>query len=259
MEKRMPAVFVGHGSPMLALEHNEVTQGLADMGKRIIEEFGMPKAMLAVSAHWFTVGTRVQTTEKPEQVNDMYGFPEELYELTYPVDGCPELGHAVLDIEGIDAIEDNSWGIDHGVWTPLYHMFPKANIPIVELSVNRQLTARQSYEIGTRLARLRDQGYIVLGSGNVVHNLRAAQWNNPTGISEAVAFNDAIRQAVEARDDEVVIDYEQLPNAAYAVPTPDHFLPLLYILGASQGEKPVVFNNVCNLGSMAMTGFVFGM
>lgn len=256
---RMPALFVGHGSPMLALADDELTHGLADMGNRVISTFGKPKAILAVSAHWYTPGIRVQTADKPRQVYDMYGFPDELYQVTYPVDGCPELGKRVLAIEGLGTQEDNRWGIDHGVWTLLVHMFPKADIPVVEYSIDRRADARAAYEQGQKLACLRDEGYLILGSGNVVHNLGAVEWDNPHGTPEADAFDAAIRQAVEARDDETVLDWAKIPHAQYAAPTPDHFMPLPVILGASVGERPVVFNGVRNLGSMSMTSYAFGL
>ena len=259
MTKRMPAVFVGHGSPMLALAHDGETRELRRIGDDVIAAHGKPKAILAISAHWYTNYTNVQTDEHPKQIYDMYGFPDELYEVDYPAAGSPELGRAVLDLPGLRVQENNQWGIDHGVWTPLVHMFPHADIPIAEFSVSRQLDARESYEVGRKLAALRDEGYLVLGSGNVVHNLRAVEWDNPHGTPMADAFDNAVRTAVQARDDEAVLAYEKLPHAAYAVPTPDHFLPLAYVLGASQGEKPQVFNNIRNLGSISITGYAFGL
>lgn len=257
--KRMPAVFVGHGSPMLALQHDSVTEGLAQMGERIVDAFGKPRAILAVSAHWFTRGTFVQTTASPRQIYDMYGFPEELYEVKYPVAGCPQLGKRVLELLGNRACDNDDWGIDHGVWTPLVHMFPQADVPIVELSVNKKLDATESFELGRALAPLRDEGYLVLGSGNTVHNLGAVLWDSDRGTPQTDTFDDAVIRAVEARDDATALAYEKLPYARYAVPTPDHYLPLAYILGASQGETPVVFNRVRTLGSIAMTSYAFGL
>ena len=257
---RMPVVFSGHGSPMLALEHNEITETLQSMGAKIIEKFGKPKAILAVSAHWYAPGTYIQSAAKPRQVYDMYGFPDELYRVKYPVDGYKPLTQDVKSALGDSVSVNDNWGIDHGTWTVLCHMFPDADIPVVQLSVNRQLSAEESYEIGRKLHGLRDQGYLIFGSGNVVHNLRRVEWDNPGGSKMTVAFNDYIRNAVEARDDDTVIHYEKGPYAEYAVPTDDHYLPLIYILGAADpGEKPTVFNNVCNLGALAMTGFAFGI
>lgn len=150
------------------------------------------------------------------------------------------------------------WGIDHGTWTVLVHMFPDDDIPVVQLSVNRHLDPQQSYELGQKLASLREQGYLIFGSGNVVHNLGRVEWDNPDGTEMTHRFNDAITQSIVSHDHASVIHYDTHPDAAYAVPTPDHFLPLLYCLGAAGNDKVKAFNNVCNLGSMAMTGYVFG-
>ena len=239
--KKMPAVFVGHGSPMIALDHNELTDTYNRLGKRILEKFGQPKAILMISAHWYTHGTLVQSAAKPRQVYDMYGFPPELYELKYEPTGCADLTRDVTDLLGADVEIDDSWGIDHGAWSILVHILPEADIPVVQLSV------------------LREKGYLIMGSGNVVHNLRRVEWENEHGNPAADRFDDAIKAAIEQRDDKAVIDYHRYPDADYAVPTPDHFLPLLYILGASKGETPYIFNNVRNLGSMALTGYAFGL
>lgn len=255
----MPAIFVGHGSPMLALDHDKVTDGLRAVGKKVIDSFGQPKAILMVSAHWYKGRNLIQKTDSPQQIFDMYGFPKALYEVEYRPKGCAELSDTVLAMREIDAKVDNSWGIDHGTWTPLVHVFPGATVPVVQLSVNGAIGPQGCYDIGKVLAPLREQGFLIMGSGNVVHNLRRVDWDSDHGSPETVAFNDFIVDAVKKRDDETVINYEANKYARYAAPTPDHFLPLLYVLGASQGEKPVAFNDVCNLDSIAMTGFAFGM
>lgn len=257
--KRMPAIFVGHGSPMIALDHNELTETYRKLGQEVLEKFGRPKAILMISAHWYTRGTLVQSAAKPRQVYDMYGFPEELYQLKYEPAGDADLTKEVQHILG-DAVEiDDDWGIDHGTWSVLVHIFPKADIPVVQLSVNGLLSDEESYALGEKLAQLRDEGYLLMASGNVVHNLRAVEWENENGSPAADRFDAYIKEAIEKRDDDKVIFYHQHPDASYAVPTPDHYLPLLYILGASKGEKPYVFNNVRNLGSMALTGYAFGL
>nr|WP_317429943.1 class III extradiol ring-cleavage dioxygenase [uncultured Mitsuokella sp.] len=189
----------------------------------------------------------------------LYGFPPELYELKYEPTGCADLTRDVTDLLGADVEIDDSWGIDHGAWSILVHIFPEADIPVVQLSVNGDITERAAYDLGQRLAVLRDKGYLIMGSGNVVHNLRRVEWENEHGNPAADRFDDAIKAAIEQRNDEAVIDYHRYPDADYAVPTPDHFLPLLYILGASEGEMPYIFNNVRNLGSMALTGYAFGL
>jgi 4,5-DOPA dioxygenase extradiol len=249
------AVFVGHGDPMMALRDDEVAHGLRAMGEKVLTD--APRAILAVSAHWFTRGTLVQSDPTPRQVNDMYGFPPELYAIKYRPAGSAEHTARVQELLGSDVEVDDTWGIDHGVWTPLHHMLPKANVPVVELSVNGLADARYAYDLGRRLAPLCDEGFVVLGSGNVVHNLREVEWDNPAGTSACDEFDAAVRAAVEARDDEKVINYERLPHASYAVPTPDHFLPLLTVLGASEGEKPEVFNDIRNLGAISMNSYVF--
>lgn len=256
-EKRMPVVFSGHGSPMVALDDNAITHEMTRIGQEVIENYGKPKAILAVSGHWYVRGTFVQSAEQPKQVYDMYGFPDELYEVKYPVRGCADLTKDVQKALGDLVSVNDSWGIDHGTWTVLVHMFPAADIPVVQLSVNRNLSAEESYELGKRLEGLRDLGYLVFGSGNVVHNLRMVEWDNEGGTGAAERFNDYITDAVLAGDTEKVIRYDVHPDADYAVPTPDHYLPLLYCLGAAESSRAEAFNKVCNLGSMAMTGYIW--
>lgn len=252
----MPSIFLGHGSPMLALDDNKLTQTLSRLGQQILNNYGRPKAILMISAHWYTNRTLIQRTDSPQQIYDMYGFPKALYEVKYPVSGCVKLSDAVLAIKGLGVEVDNTWGIDHGTWTPLVHVFPDADIPVVQLSVNGALTPRQCYEIGQRLAPLRSQGYLIMGSGNVVHNLRRVNCGSQQGSPEAVAFNRYITEAVERRDDEAVIGYASHPDARYAVPTADHFLPLLYVLGSNDGRRVTTFNNHLELDAMAMTGYL---
>lgn len=257
--KRMPVVFAGHGSPMLALADDEVARGLRAAGERIVGKFGKHKAMLAVSAHWYKPGTLVQSDPSPRQVFDMYGFPPELYQVEYPVAGCPELSGRVQGLLGNRVSVDDSWGIDHGTWTVLVHMFPEADVPVVQLSVDSTLPPEELYGIGKALSSLRDEGYLVFGSGNVVHNLGLVDWDWPNSASpETLAFNADIIARVTSGDVEGVLGYRDLPHAPYAVPTPDHFLPLIYLLGAADGDSAEAFNDVCNLGSMAMIGFLFG-
>lgn len=257
MGKRMPVIFSGHGSPMIALEHNDITEGMRKVGEKVISGYGKPKAILAVSAHWYTRGSWIQTAPVPKQVYDMYGFPKELYEVKYPVKGYLPLTKRVEELLGNTVKEDDSWGIDHGTWTVLIHMFPKADIPVVQLSVDGLAKPSENFEIGKKLSALRDEGYLVFGSGNVVHNLRRVEWDNEGGTPMTYAFNDYVKKAVAKGNTKALIDYEKGPSADYAVPTPDHYLPILYTLGAAEGDKAEVFNDVCNLGSMAMTGFVW--
>lgn len=259
MTQRMPVVFSGHGSPMIALDHNEMTEEMEKIGETVISRFGKPKAILSISAHWYTHGTLIQSAVLPRQVYDMYGFPKELYEVKYPVKGYETLTDEVLKLLKNQVEVNNEWGIDHGTWTVLVHMFPKHDIPVVQLSVNGDITSDKHYEIGKKLISLRDQGYLIFASGNVVHNLGRVEWDNPHGTKMADAFDAWIKDKILNNDVQSVIDYKEGPYADYAVPTPDHFLPLLYALGASDQDDVTVFNNVRNLGSMAMTGYAFGM
>jgi 4,5-DOPA dioxygenase extradiol len=255
---RMPVIFSGHGSPMLALEHNDITRTLRETGEQLLASQGKPKAILAVSAHWYQGETLVQSTAHPRQIYDMYGFPEELYEVRYNAEGSPALTEEVKNLLGGAVRVDDSWGIDHGIWTVLVHMFPKADIPVVQLSVNGRLTPAKCADLGRKLAPLREEGYLILGSGNVVHNLRMVDWDNEDGSPACKRFNDYITEAVLAGDTNQVLHYGTHPDASYAVPTPDHFLPLCYCLGAADGDAARAFNNVCSLGAIAMTGYVFG-
>lgn len=258
MEK-MPVIFVGHGDPMIALKINEMTETLKKIGKDIIEKHGEPKAILCISAHWYTKDTFIQSTEIPNQVYDMFGFPNELYEVKYPVKGSKELTKDVEKILGNEVKINDDWGIDHGTWTVLVHMFPEAKIPVVQLSVNANLSANKAYKLGEKLAKLREKGYLIVGSGNIVHNLRKIEWDNPKGSQEANKFDRYILDNISKREDEKVIKYEEHGYSNYAVPTPDHFMPILYILGASQGEKPYIFNEMRELGSLSMTSYIFGL
>ena len=255
--KKMPVIFVGHGDPMIALKINEMTETLKKIGKDIIEKYGEPKAILCISAHWYTKDTFIQSTEIPNQVYDMFGFPNELYEVKYPVKGSKELTKDVEKILGNEVKINDDWGIDHGTWTVFVHMFPEAKIPVVQLSVNANLSANKAYKLGEKLAKLREKGYLIVGSGNIVHNLRKIEWDNPKGTQEADKFDRYILDNISKREDEKVIKYEEHEYSNYAVPTPDNFMPILYILGASQGEKPYIFNEMRELGSLSMTSYIF--
>lgn len=257
--KKMPVIFVGHGDLMLALKRNEMTEALKNIGKDIIKNHGEPKAILCISAHWYTKDTFIQSAEVPTQVYDMFGFPKELYEVKYSVKGSKDLTTEVEKILGNEVKINDDWGIDHGTWTVFFHMFSEARIPVVQLSVNAYLNTEKAYKLGEKLAKLREKGYLIVGSGNIVHNLRKIEWDNPKGSQEADLFDSYILNSIIKREDEKVIKYEKHEYSNYAVPTPDHFMPLLYILGASQGEKPYVFNEMRELGSLSMTSYIFGL
>lgn len=186
--KKMPAVFVGHGSPMIALDHNELTETYRRLGERILAEFGKPKAILMISAHWYTRGTLVQSAAKPRQVYDMYGFPKELYELKYEPAGCADLTRAVTDLLGEGVEVDDSWGIDHGTWSILVHIFPQADIPVVQLSINGLIDARQSYELGQKLASLREKGYLIMAAATSSTTCAASNGRMSTAIPPPTAL-----------------------------------------------------------------------
>lgn len=254
---RLPVIFAGHGDPMAALREDKISKTWAAIGEQLIQSYGKPRAILAISAHWYTHGNLLQKIENPPKINDMFGFPKELYALKYQVKGCAALTERVQEILGAAVQIDNDWGIDHGVWAVFVHMFLAADIPVVQLSVNVDISAAEIFEIGMQLSDLRAEGYLIFGSGNVVHNLREVEWENPGGTEKTLQFNKKIIDAVKAGDTEKILNYEKIPDADYAVPTPEHFLPLIYCLGAADGDGATVFNDVCNLGSMAMTGFIF--
>jgi len=251
----MPVLFIGHGSPMNAVENNEFTETWRTLAGNV----SRPSAILSISAHWFTDGEKIQTAPHPRQVYDMYGFPQELYNVRYPAAGKPELAEKVLKLVHTPVSADNSWGIDHGTWAVLCRMYPAADIPVVQLSVNRSASLQNQFELGRELAPLRNDDILILASGNIVHNLGMIDWNKLDGFGWADSFDETVRDAVLAEDVQSVMNAASSgKDARLAVPTPDHFMPLLYALGAAGSDKPVVFNDARTLGSLSMTGFIFG-
>ncbi|MBP6492137.1 MAG: 4,5-DOPA dioxygenase extradiol [Clostridia bacterium] len=253
--KKMPILFVGHGSPMNAIEDNEYSKQWSELGNQITK----PEAILAVSAHWYTHGIFTSDVSDPKLVYDMYGFPEELYQVKYDVKGSPEVADLTKDLIGDSVKVDNSWGIDHGAWSVLKHIYPNADIPVVQLSIDGNSSAASHYRLGQKIASLRESGVMILGSGNVVHNLGRVNWGMKGGYDWAMEFDNYIKSSILAGNHEDVIHYENAgASARPAFPTPEHFYPLLYVLGASDPEdKITVFNDSCTLGSMSMTGYLF--
>ena len=253
--QKMPVLFVGHGSPMNALEDNEYTRGWEEIAKLLPR----PKAILAVSAHWYTDGTRVTDAEYPKTVYDMYGFPEELYQIEYNAPGAPELAHLTKELLQKEVRIDNSWGFDHGTWVVLHKMFPGADIPVFQLSVDRNAPAELHYQMGKELKALREQGVLILASGNVVHNLQRVEWGMEKGYPWAEEFDGYIRDKIRNKEYDEVVHYEKVGQSArQAFPTPDHFFPLLYVLGAAEdSDQLTVFNESCVLGSLSMTSYLF--
>ncbi len=251
---RMPVLFVGHGSPMNAIEDNRHTRGWATIAARIPR----PSAILAISAHWTTPSVRTTDSLRPKVVYDMYGFPEELYQVHYQPPGDPALAHQLQTMLAGCQI-DNSWGIDHGTWSVLTHMYPQADIPVVQISLDRQAARIFHFQAGQALKPLRDQGILILGSGNVVHNLARINWNMADGYPWAVEFDQYIQDRIIAREYPQVVDYRSAGySAELAIPTTEHFDPLLYVLGATDPQDQVeIFNSACLMGSLSMTSYLF--
>jgi 4,5-DOPA dioxygenase extradiol len=241
MSERMPAIFVGHGNPLNALLDNAYTRAWAALGAAVPR----PRAVLAISAHWYVTGVAVTAVPAPRTIHDFGGFPPELYEARYPAPGSPELASRVLELlSPLPVTLDERWGLDHGTWSVLLHVFPKADIPVVQLSIDETQPARFHYDLGARLRPLRDDGVLVLGSGDIVHNLHAYAWGRREvePYDWALRFEARARACIESANHEPLIDYEALgKDALLAVPTPDHYLPLLYVLGASTADERVSF------------------
>jgi 4,5-DOPA dioxygenase extradiol len=252
------SAFVGHGNPMNALERNRYTEAWRTLGERV----GRPRAILAVSAHWYIHATAVTAMPKPRTIHDFYGFPDELFAMRYPAPGSPEIAEEIADVVsptwvGLDA---DSWGIDHGTWSVLVHTFPHADVPVLQLAINAAKPFEYHFEVGTRLAPLRERGIFVVGSGNVVHNLGLVDWQRPEG-GEAWAdrFDEAAIE-VMTTDPGAAVGLADHPDHDRAVPTPDHFLPLLYVAGAAAatGEVAEVLVDGRVMGSLSMTAYTVG-
>jgi 4,5-DOPA dioxygenase extradiol len=241
MPQTLPAFFIGHGNPMNALQTNIFTEGW----ERIGLQTPRPKAILAISAHWFVPGTGVTVSTLPRTIHDFGGFPQELYQVRYPAPGDPDLAHRIQQLLAPLPVNlDASWGLDHGTWSVLKHVYPSADIPVVQLSIDETKATLFHFEIGRKLAPLRDEGILIVGSGNIVHNLRTYAWgqNMPEPYDWAVRFESEARQMLQAGEFHPLIQYEKLGrDAQLAIPTPDHFLPLLYVIGASQKSDRVAF------------------
>ena len=241
MTKPMPAIFFGHGNPMNALQSNVWTEGWAALGASIQR----PRAVLVVSAHWYLPATLVTAMTAPRTIHDFGGLPRELFEVEYPAPGDPEMADRVQSLlEPIAVGLDNRWGLDHGTWSVLCHVFPDADVPVLQLSIDETQTAEYHYQIGKRLAPLRDEGVLIMGSGNLVHNLHAYAWGrHPVEpLDWAVRFEESARELMLAGAHQPLIDYEASGrDAQLSAPTPDHYLPLLYVLGVRREGEPVSF------------------
>jgi len=253
-EKRMPVIFSGHGSPMNAIGENRARDGWRMMGEKI----GKPKVIIAVSAHWTTRGLYVRRAEDNPQINDMYGFPQELYDVHYEPAGSVEYADKVLNVLGGMAKVNNEWGIDHGVWSILNTMYPDSDVPVVMVSTDATADALSQFEVGKRLKSLRDEGAMILASGNVVHNLRLVNWDMDNGYKWADRFDESIRDAIREGMFGVPVQYENIPGWEKAIPTVEHYYPLLTALGAAdENDHVTVWNEYRELGSMSMTSYTF--
>lgn len=253
---KMPVVFIGHGSPMNAIEDNDYTKTWRSIAKRIPK----PKAIISISAHWFTEGTQIMNEEKPKTIYDMYGFPKELYEIIYNSPGSPSIAKVSKELISKETEYDNSWGIDHGTWSVLVHMYPDREIPVFQISIDRFASPETHYQIGEELKILREEGVLILGSGNIVHNLRLVNWDmEGEGFDWAHEFDDYIYDNIIKKNHSNILKFNELGDIAkLAVPTTDHFYPLLYVLGASNKEDKVsAFNKSGELGSLTMTSYLW--
>lgn len=256
MTEKMPVLFVGHGTPMNAIEDNAFTAQWEKLSQRIPR----PRAILAVSAHWFTRGTRVQSSPAPGMIYDMYGFPDALYRIVYGAPGAPELAQRTAALLGDAAVLDDTWGFDHGAWSVLCRIYPKADIPVFQLSVDRGAAPGDHLALGRKLRALRGEGVLILGSGNIVHNLGRVNWDMAGGYPWAGTFDRYIRDNVVDRNEENLLHFERsgVP-AGLAFTGLDHFAPFLYALGASDETDAVqVFNDACVMGALSMTSYLFG-
>ncbi len=241
MTKPMPAVFLGHGNPMNALAHNAWTEGWATVGK----EMPRPRAVLSISAHWYLPATLVTVAQAPRTIHDFGGFPRELFEVKYPAVGDPELARRVQSLLAPTSVGlDDAWGFDHGTWSVLNHVFPEADVPVVQLSIDETQQPEVHYKIAKRLAPLRDEGVLIMGSGNLVHNLHAYAWGRKEvePLDWAVRFEGRARELLLAGDHDPLINFESLgKDALLSVPTPDHYLPLLYVIALQRAGDEVTF------------------
>lgn len=253
---RMPALFLGHGSPMNAIEENEFVQGF----RKIASEIEKPNMILCISAHWETRGTHVTAMSNPKTIHDFGGFPRELYEIEYPAPGSPLLAEEVRRMVTRAEIElDHQWGLDHGAWSVIKHLYPQADVPVVQLSLDYTQSPQYHYELAKQLSGLREKGVLIIGSGNMVHNLRRVAWDKMDeenfSYDWAAEASLKMKRAIENRDHQKLINYKSAgPEFILSIPTPDHFLPLLYILALqNKDEQGHIFNDKAVGGSLTMT------
>lgn len=259
--QRMPVLFLGHGSPMNAIEENQFVQGF----RKAATEIPTPNTILCISAHWYTPGTFVTAMNMPRTIHDFSGFPKALFDVQYPAPGSPELAKETTQLLAPIAVgEDHHWGLDHGAWSVIKHLYPQADIPVIQLSLDYTKPAQYHYDLAKRLNELRNKGILIIGSGNIVHNLRLIDWNNintvGAGWDWAIEAREKINKWMLDGNFQPLIEYQkQNSTLQYAIPTPDHYLPLLYTLGLKdKGEELELFNDQLIGGSLSMTSVKIG-
>jgi 4,5-DOPA dioxygenase extradiol len=259
--RRMPVLFVGHGSPMYAIEENEFVQTWRGMG----DTLPLPKAIICISAHWETRGTQVTAMQQPKTIHDFGGFPRELYDINYPAPGNPELAKETINlIKSSSVLPDEKWGLDHGTWSVIRRIYPKADIPVIQLSLDYNKSPKQHYELAKELESLRDKGVLIIGSGNIVHNLREVAWDKPDdqeyGYDWTIEANETVKKLISDNKHNELINYKSLGKAVdMAVPSADHYLPLLYALALKKEDEEVsFFNDKAVMGSLTMTSVKIG-
>ncbi|KFE99237.1 dioxygenase [Chryseobacterium formosense] len=259
--EKMPVLFLGHGSPMNAIEENQFVQGFRNVAKEIPK----PSVILCISAHWFTRGTKVTAMDMPKTIHDFGGFPQALFDVQYPAPGNPELAHETRELlKPVLVEEDHNWGLDHGAWSVIKHMYPNADIPVIQLSIDYTKPPQYHFDLAKKLEKLREKGILIIGSGNIVHNLRMIDWRNintvGTGWDWAIEAREKTNNWLLDGNFQNLIDYQkQGTSLQYAIPTPDHYLPLIYSLGLkNKSEDLVLFNDDLIGGSLSMTSVKIG-
>lgn len=259
--RKMPVLFLGHGSPMNAIEENAFVQGF----RKAASEIPKPNAILCISAHWYTSGTKVTAMELPQTLHDFGGFPQALFDVQYPAPGSPELAKAAKDLLApVMVEEDHQWGLDHGAWSVIRHMYPEADIPVIQMSIDYTKPPQYHFDLAKRLHKLREKGILIIGSGNIIHNLRLIDWRNintvGAGWDWAVEAREKTNQWLSEGDFHNLINYQQQGTALqYAIPSPDHYLPLLYSLGLKETvDELSLFNDELIGGSLSMTSVRIG-
>lgn len=259
--ERMPVLFLGHGNPMNAIEENEFVAGFRQIGK----EIPRPNAILCISAHWETPGTFVTAMENPRTIHDFGGFPQALFDVQYPAPGSPQLAKETKSLVTKTSVGmDEKWGLDHGAWTVIKHLYPEADIPVIQMSIDYRQTARWHYDLASELSSLRQKGILIVGSGNIVHNLRMVAWNRLNevgfGYDWAIEANEKMKKGILSGDHEPLINFRSQGRAFdLAVPTPEHYLPLLYTLALQEKSEEVsLFNDHTLGGALSMTSVKIG-